>query len=98
LRRPPEGARACAGSKAAFDFYYEGKSYEFNFSKFWNNLPPLSLPQRDDRRSISGTFVRKPQPREGGEIRSSTKDKLLINYKRNGKSCTTALDGGNGSG
>lgn len=86
--------------KLLSDFWYEGKSYEFNFSKFWTVCRTKFDCEETDTeilwhvRQETVSFVMDTK------IRCFKKDMLLINYEApNGKKLHNRLwNGGNGTG
>ena len=86
--------------KLLSDFYYEGKSYEFNFSKFWM-FCRTQFSGRETQSEILW-FVRQETTTAVMEvdIRCNKKDMLLINYEApNGlKRHNRLWNGGNGTG
>ncbi len=86
--------------KLLSDFWYEGKSYEFNFSKLWT----LTRTRFDCRETDSQILWHVEQWNTKGkmvtDIQCEKKDMLLVNYEApNGKKLHNRLwNGGNGKG
>ncbi len=86
--------------KLLSDFWYEGKSYEFNFSKLWTYTRTKFDCQETDTQIIwhveQQTFTAKMVT----DITCEKKDMLLVNYEApNGKKLHNRLwNGGNGTG
>lgn len=81
-------------------FYYEGETYEFNFSKFWNNVKTEFIGEEKD--SEITWFVRQSNRHYVMETRVSCKktDMLWINYEApdGSKRHNRLWNGGNGTG
>ena len=81
-------------------FYYEGKCYEFNFSKFWTNTRTSFYSEETDDEIIWHVEQKTWRNKMITDIRCKKKDMLLINYEApNGKKLHNRLwNGGNGEG
>ena len=81
-------------------FYYEGKCYEFNFSKFWTNTRTLFYCKETDEEIIWHVEQKTWQNMMVTDIRCKKSDMILINYEApNGKKLHNRLwNGGNGEG
>lgn len=81
-------------------FYYEGKSYEFNFSKFWTLTHTEFNCLETEREIIWHVEQKTPLHRMVTDITCEKKDMLLINYEApDGKKRHNRLwNGGNGKG
>lgn len=82
------------------DFWYEGKCYEFNFSKFWT-LPHTRFDCREtDTQMIWHVEQWTAKAKMVTDITCEKKDMLLVNYEApNGKKLHNRLwNGGNGCG
>ena len=81
-------------------FYYEGKSYEFNFSKFWTLTHTEFNCLETEREIIWHVEQKTPLYRMVTDITCEKKDMLLINYEApDGKKRHNRLwNGGNGKG
>ena len=81
-------------------FYYEGKCYEFNFSKFWTNTRTSFYSEESDDEIIWHVEQKTWRNKMITDIRCKKKDMLLINYEApNGKKLHNRLwNGGNGYG
>lgn len=81
-------------------FWYEGKSYEFNFSKFWTFTRTRFDCQETDTQIIWHVEQKTWRNRMVTDITCEKKDMLLVNYEApNGKKLHNRLwNGGNGRG
>lgn len=86
--------------KLLSDFYYEGKSYEFNFSKFWTLCRTEFTGQETETEILWHVRQETTSAIMEVDIRCSKKDMLLINYEApNGLKLHNRLwNGGNGTG
>lgn len=86
--------------KLLSDFWYEGKSYEFNFSKFWTVCRTKFDCQETDKEILWHVRQETLKYIMDTKIRCFKKDMLLINYEApNGKKLHNRLwNGGNGTG
>lgn len=86
--------------KLLSDFFYEGKSYEFNFSKFWTLCRTEFKGEETDAEILWHVRQETTTAVMDVSIRCSKKDMLLINYEApNGKKLHNRLwNGGNGTG
>ena len=82
------------------DFIYEGKSYEFNFSKFWKNVKTDFEAHETDTQVIWHVDQKAGKYRMVSDITCEKKDMLFINYESpDGKKRHNRLwNGGNGQG
>ncbi len=82
------------------DFWYEGKSYEFNFSKVWTFTHTVFDCQETDTQIIWHVEQWNRKGKMITDITCEKKDMLLINYEApNGKKLHNRLwNGGNGRG
>ena len=97
--RPKVGFIALKG-KLLSAFYYEGKCYEFNFSKFWTNTRTKFDCEETKDQIIWHVEQRTWRNRFVADITCEKKDMLLVNYEApNGKKLHNRLfNGGNGVG
>ena len=97
--RPKIGFIALKG-KLLSAFYYEGKCYEFNFSKFWTNTRTKFKCTETDDKIIWEVTQKTWNNKMVANISCEKKDMLLVNYEApNGKKLHNRLfNGGNGSG
>ena len=81
-------------------FYYEGRCYEFNFSKFWTNTKTKFNCYETDTKIIWHVEQKTWLNRMVTDVYCDKKDMLLINYEApNGKKLHNRLwNGGNGIG
>lgn len=81
-------------------FYYEGKQYEFNFSKFWSRTRTKFECKETDNLIIWHVEQKTWRNRVVVDITCKKKDMLLVNYEApNGKKLHNRLwNGGNGEG
>lgn len=81
-------------------YFYEGKCYEFNFSKFWTNTRTKFECKETDKQIIWHVEQRTWFNKMITDITCNKKDMLLINYEApNGKKLHNRLwNGGNGKG
>lgn len=81
-------------------FYYEGKCYEFNFSKFWTNTRTKFDCYETEDEIIWHVEQKTWHNKMVSDIRCLKKDMLLVNYEApNGKKLHNRLwNGGNGVG
>lgn len=81
-------------------FYYEGKCYEFNFSKFWTFTKTKFNSYETDNEIIWHVEQKTLKHRMVTDITCIKKDMLLVNYEApNGKKLHNRLwNGGNGIG
>lgn len=81
-------------------FYYEGKEYEFNFSKFWTNTRTKFNCYETEDEIIWHVEQKTWNNKMVSDIRCYKKDMLLVNYEApNGKKLHNRLwNGGNGTG
>ncbi|NLB55303.1 MAG: hypothetical protein GX811_05980 [Lentisphaerae bacterium] len=86
--------------KLLSDFWYEGKSYEFNFSKLWTLTRTEFTGKETDSEIIWHVRQQTTSALMETEIRCFKKDMLFINYEApNGKKLHNRLwNGGNGTG
>lgn len=86
--------------KLLSDFWYEGKSYEFNFSKFWTLARTEFTGEETETEILWHVRQQTTSALMETEIRCFKKDMLLINYEApNGKKLHNRLwNGGNGTG
>lgn len=86
--------------KLLSDFWYEGKSYEFNFSKFWTLARTEFKGEETDSEILWHVRQETISAVMETEIRCFKKDMLNINYEApNGKKLHNRLwNGGNGTG
>ncbi|MGE5422122.1 MAG: tocopherol cyclase family protein [Ignavibacteriales bacterium] len=86
--------------KLLSDFWYEGKSYEFNFSKFWTVARTEFKGEETDSEILWHVRQETLSAVMETEIRCFKKDMLNINYEApNGKKLHNRLwNGGNGTG
>ena len=96
----PKIGRLALNRKLLSAFFYEGKSYEFNFSKFWT-LTRTEFNCRETETQIIWHVEQKtPRHRMVTDVTCEKKDMLLINYEApNGTKRHNRLwNGGNGVG
>lgn len=81
-------------------FWYEGKCYEFNFSKFWTLTKTKFNCQETDAQIIWHVEQKTPRYRMVTDITCEKKDMLLINYEApdGSKRHSRLWNGGNGTG
>ncbi len=81
-------------------FYYEGKCYEFNFSKFWTNTRTKFECHETDTQIVWHVEQKTWRNKMVTDITCNKEDMLLINYEApNGKKLHNRLwNGGNGVG
>ena len=81
-------------------FYYEGKCYEFNFSKFWTNTRTKFSSVETEDEIVWHVEQKTWRNRMVTDIRCKKSDMILINYEApNGKKLHNRLwNGGNGEG
>lgn len=81
-------------------FWYEGKGYEFNFSKFWTFTRTKFACRETDTQIVWHVEQRTWRSRMVTDITCEKKDMLLVNYEApNGKKLHNRLwNGGNGAG
>ncbi len=81
-------------------FYYEGKCYEFNFSKFWTGTKTKFESEETDTQIIWHVEQTNHHSKMISDITCEKKDMLLVNYEApNGKKLHNRLwNGGNGVG
>ena len=81
-------------------FWYEGKPYEFNFSKFWTNTKTLFDCKETEEEIIWHVEQKTWNNRMVTDITCQKKDMLLVNYEApDGKKRHNRLwNGGNGKG
>ena len=81
-------------------YWYEGKCYEFNFSKFWTFTRTKFDCQETDTQIIWHVEQKTWRNRMVTDITCEKKDMLLVNYEApNGKKLHNRLwNGGNGKG
>lgn len=86
--------------KLLSDFWYEGKSYEFNFSKFWTVCRTKFECHETDTQVIWHVEQKTLTAKMIADIVCEKKDMLLFNYEApNGKKLHNRLwNGGNGTG
>lgn len=86
--------------KLLSDFWYEGKSYEFNFSKFWTLARTEFTGEETETEILWHVRQQTISALMETEIRCFKKDMLWINYEApNGKKLHNRLwNGGNGTG
>lgn len=86
--------------KLLSDFWYEGKSYEFNFSKFWTVCRTEFTGEETETEILWHVRQETLKNVMDAKIRCFKKDMLLINYEApNGKKLHNRLwNGGNGTG
>jgi len=86
--------------KLLSDFWYEGKSYEFNFSKFWTVCRTKFDCEETDTEILWHVRQETLKYIMDSKIRCFKKDMLLVNYEApNGKKLHNRLwNGGNGTG
>ena len=86
--------------KLLSDFWYEGKSYEFNFSKFWTLCRTEFTGEETDTEILWHVRQETVKYVMDTRVRCLKKDMLLINYEApNGKKLHNRLwNGGNGVG
>ena len=86
--------------KLLSDFWYEGKSYEFNFSKFWTLCKTKFDCEETDTEILWHVRQETVSSVMDTRIRCFKKDMLHINYEApNGKKLHNRLwNGGNGTG
>jgi hypothetical protein len=82
------------------EFIYEGKSYEFNFSKFWKNVKTEFESHETDTQIIWHVKQKAGKYKMISDITCEKKDMLFINYESpDGKKRHNRLwNGGNGKG
>ena len=97
--RPKVGPIALKG-KLLSAFYYEGKCFEFNFSKFWTFTRTKFYSKETDTEIIWHVEQKSTCGRMVTDITCQKSDMLLINYEApNGKKLHNRLwNGGNGVG
>lgn len=97
--RPKVGFIALKG-KLLSAFYYEGKCYEFNFSKFWTFTRTKFNCYEEDDKIVWHVTQKTWRNRVDVDITCKKEDMLLINYEApNGKKLHNRLwNGGNGVG
>ena len=81
-------------------FYYEGKCYEFNFSKFWTNTRTKFESHETDTQIVWHVEQKTWRNRMVTDITCEKKDMMLINYEApTGLKLHNRLwNGGNGKG
>ena len=81
-------------------FYYEGKEYEFNFSKFWTNTRTKFSSTETDKQILWHVEQKTWNNKMVVDFSCEKEDMLLINYEApNGKKLHNRLwNGGNGKG
>lgn len=81
-------------------FYYEGKEYEFNFSKFWMLPKTQFLCQETDTQILWHVEQETPVHKMVTDIACMKKDMLLVNYEApdGSKRHNRLWNGGNGTG
>lgn len=81
-------------------FWYEGKEYEFNFSKFWTGTKTQFICEESDEEVIWKVIQKNKKALMKTEIRCSKKDMLLVNYEApdGSKRHNRLWNGGNGTG
>ncbi len=86
--------------KLLSDFWYEGKSYEFNFSKFWTVCRTKFTGEETDTEILWHVRQETVKYVMDTKVRCFKKDMLWINYEApNGKKLHNRLwNGGNGTG
>ncbi|MGC1241672.1 MAG: hypothetical protein WA874_08790, partial [Chryseosolibacter sp.] len=86
--------------KLLSDFWYEGKSYEFNFSKLWTFTRTKFTGEETETEILWHVRQETTSALMETEIRCFKKDMLHINYEApNGKKLHNHLwNGGNGTG
>ncbi|MNB78611.1 hypothetical protein D3C75_253170 [compost metagenome] len=86
--------------KLLIDFYYEGKSYEFNFSKFWTFTRTRFDCYETEQDLVWSIFSQNSKSAIQIDVSCSKKEMLLINYEApNGKKLHNRLwNGGTGHG
>ncbi len=96
----PKIAFIALNRKLLGGFYYEGKCYEFNFSKFWTNCRTKFEGKESDTQIIWHVEQKTWNNKIIVDIACNKKDMLLINYEApNGKKLHNRLwNGGNGVG
>ena len=82
------------------DFWYEGKSYEFNFSKFWKNVKTEFESHETDTQIVWHVDQKAGKYRMISDITCEKKDMLFVNYEApDGQKRHNKLwNGGNGVG
>lgn len=82
------------------DFWYEGKSYEFNFSKFWKNVKTEFESHETDTQIVWHVDQKAGKYRMISDITCEKKDMLFVNYEApDGQKRHNRLwNGGNGVG
>ncbi len=82
------------------DFWYEGESYEFNFSKFWTGIKTEFACEERDEQIVWHVEQWNKKAKMITDIVCDKKDMLLVNYESpNGKKLHNRLwNGGNGRG
>ncbi|MBO4667470.1 MAG: hypothetical protein J5666_05020 [Bacilli bacterium] len=97
--RPKVGLIALKG-KLLSAFYYEGKCYEFNFSKFWTFTRTKFHSEETEKEILWHVEQKSTSGRIVVDISCKKEDMLLINYEApNGKKLHNRLwNGGNGKG
>lgn len=97
--RPKVGPLVLEG-KLLSAFYYQGKCYEFNFSKFWTFTRTKFHSEETEEEIIWHVEQKTWRKKMVTDIRCKKKDMLLINYEApNGKKLHNRLwNGGNGEG
>ncbi len=96
----PRAFKIPLNRKLLSDFWYEGKSYEFNFSKFWTFCRTRFDCRETETEIIWHVEQKTRRAKMITDIRCLKKDMLLVNYEApNGKKLHNRLwNGGNGSG
>lgn len=86
--------------KLLIDFFYEGKSYEFNFSKFWTGTRTIFTCSETTEQILWHVVSRNRAAAIEVSVSCDKKDMLLINYEApNGKKLHNRLwNGGTGIG
>ena len=81
-------------------FYYEGKEFEFNFSKFWTNTKTTFDCKETDKEIIWHVIQTSIDGKMDATITSKKEDMLLINYEdpSGNKRHNRLWNGGNGMG
>lgn len=81
-------------------FWYEGKPYEFNFSKFWTNTKTKFSCKETENQIIWHVEQKTWRNKMITDVTCEKKDMLLVNYEApNGKKLHNKLwNGGNGKG
>ncbi len=97
--RPKVGFISLKG-KLLSALYYEGKCYEFNFSKFWNNTRTKFDCYETDTHIVWHVEQKTWNSKMLTDITCLKKDMLFVNYEApNGKKLHNRLfNGGNGTG